>query len=295
MNDYKKYLPSKKFISIVLIILVFIILFSTIKGVISFFKNRKTNTNKIPLTITVKDRIQKDSNDNGIPDFEEYLWGLDPTKNGPENKEFILAKKNTLLQNEGLTASDDSKTISENESLSRQFFATIMSLQQTGELNPDSINSISDAVGKNIEATPIADIYTKNMLNIKGDSEEANTNYFNAFNELVTKYENADIGSELTLISQGIASKDPQALAAAQSVASAYRSFGYDLTKIPVPNSIYPIHLDLVNNYEKTALSIEGLTKTLSDPIIGMRALINYKKYSDALVSDINKLSEVLQ
>ena len=46
-------------------------------------------------------------------------------------------------------------------------FATIISLQQTGELNEESIQSVSGAVGQRVEATPIADIYTSNMLSKK--------------------------------------------------------------------------------------------------------------------------------
>ncbi|MFA6386647.1 MAG: hypothetical protein WCW04_02680 [Candidatus Paceibacterota bacterium] len=294
MTDYKNYLPSKKFQAIVLIIVVFIALFFTVKGIVSLIKSKKL-TSKEPAKITVGEVIQKDSNSNGIPDWEEYLWGLDPNKDGVANKEFIISKKNTLAQSGEMTPTDDSKTIAENDILSRQFFATIMSLQQTGELSTDSMQSISDAVGQKIEATPIANIYSKSMLKIVADSATANENYHAAFSSLVTQYENADIGGELTLISQGIGNNDPQALAAAQSVASAYRSFASDLIKIPVPDSAFNAHLNLANDYEKTAQSIEGLTKTLTDPIIGMKAILNYKQYSDAIVSDLNRLATVLQ
>jgi len=296
MNNLKKYLPSKKFASALLVIVVLIGLFLTIKGAISLLKNRKNTDSKgelIPMTVGTI--IQKDGNNNGIADWEEYLWGLDPNKNGPENKEFILAKKKTLEQNGTISATDDSKAITQNDLLSRQFFATIMSLQQTGNLDDASMASISDSIGQEIKTQPISDVYTNNMLTIRQDSQETNAAYFNAFSALVDKYANQDIGSELTIISQGIVNNDPQALYAARTVASAYRNFGKDLIKIPVPSSVASTNLSLANNYEKTAQSIEGLTQVLSDPIIGMRSILNYKKYSDALVSDIEKLPGVLQ
>ncbi len=190
---------------------------------------------------------------------------------------------------------DDSRTILENEILSREFFATIVSLQQSGELNEESIKALSEAIGQKIEVTPIPDTYTENDLIVKGDGIEANKSYIDAFSKLVTKYEDADIGSELILISQGLGGNDPQALIATRTVASSYRSFGKDLINIPAPSSIASIHLSLANNYEKNAQSIEGLTMMLSDQIIGMRSLLNYKQYNDALVSDIEKLTEILQ
>lgn len=296
MNNYKKYLPSKKFATAVLIIIAFIAIFFAIRGAISFFKNKKGGANNgEPIQMTVGSIIQKDGNSNGIADWEEYLWGLDPFKDGPENKEFILAKKKSLEQKGIITNTDDSKTITQNELLSRQFFATIMSLQQTGQLDDTAIQSISEAVGQQISTTPIADVYASSMLNIKADSFDADLAYFTAYGNLLAKYKDADLGSELTLVSQGILNQDPQALYATQTVASAYRSFGRELIKIPVPSSVSTFHLALSNDYEKVANSIDGLTQVISDPIIGMRSILNYKKYVDALEADLNKISEILQ
>jgi hypothetical protein len=41
MDNFKKYLPSRKFITIVLFIIVLIVLFFSIRGLISLIKNRK--------------------------------------------------------------------------------------------------------------------------------------------------------------------------------------------------------------------------------------------------------------
>lgn len=294
MNDYKKYLPSKKFVSIVTIIAIILALFFGIKGIIYLFKKGYIFNNK-PTKIAVSELIQKDGNSNGIPDWEEYLWGLNPNKNGPENKEFILAKKRTLSDNGDITILDDSKKITDNEMLSREFFATIVSLQQTGNLDDTSIQSISNAIGQKVEATPLPNIYSKNMLKIGDDSEKTKTFYSVDFINLYTKYTNSDMGGELILISQGVSNNDPAALASAATIATAYKSYGKDLMSITVPNSVYSIHLDLANNYEKTGESIEGMSKTIEDPLTGMKALLNYKKYNTAIADDINKLTEILK
>ncbi len=294
MNDYKKYLPSKKFVSIVIIIAIIIAIILAIRG-ITYLISKTNFSSKIPARVVVGDLIQKDGNSNGIPDWEEYLWGLDPNKNGPENKEFILAKKKTLSDSGDITATDDSKKITDNEMLSREFFATIVSLQQSGSVDQSTIQSVSDAIGQKIEATPIPDIYFKNMLKIGDDSSKVKAFYSVNFINLYTKYGNSDMGSELMLISQGVSNNDPAALASAETIANAYKAFGKDLLSITVPYSIYSIHLDLANNYEKTGESIEGMTKTIDDPLTGMKALINYKKYNTAIADDINKLTDILK
>jgi hypothetical protein len=298
MDNLKKFLPSKKFIAILLVIVIFIALFFTVKGVISLFKNRNvvaSGDKSALIETTPSTLIQKDSNSNGIPDYEEYMWGLDPNKNGPGNKEFIASKRKALAESGNITVLDDSQTITDNELLSRQFLATIISLQQTGSVDAESISSVTDAIGKNVEATPIPDIYTNNMLTLVNDSALANTTYHEALSALISNYADADIGSELTFIIQGLSNKDSSALYAATTVADAYQSFGKDLIKIPVPKSLASIDLEIANNYEKTGESIRDLAKILSDPLIGMKAIINYKNYSDALANNLEKLSGILQ
>ena len=293
MNNYKKYLPSRKFLAIVLIIVFFIALYFMGKGVISFFKNRKLAKKDNLVEVTIGGVIQKDSNNNGFPDYEEYLWGLDPAKNGAKNKEYILAKKKELTDNGVISMTDSSAT--KNDMLSREFFAAIISLQQTGDLNEESMKSVSESLGKNITATPIDDRYISSMLTLVNSSSTANENYREALGAIITKYENANIGSELTFIIQGITKNDPQALYAAKTVADAYISFSQDLMKMSVPRSIINEHLNMANNYEKTGQTINNLAQTLSDPILGMKAIINYKKYSDLLASDLEKLYGILQ
>lgn len=294
MSDYKNYLPSKKFQAIVLIIIVFIALFFAIKGVVSLIKSKKL-TSKEPAKITVGEIIQKDSNNNGIPDWEEYLWGLDPNKNGPENKAFILAKKKILSDNNGSPSVEPSQIITDNEALSREFFATIVSLQQTGSLDDESLGAVTDAIGNNVKAEEIKDIYTYNMMTVVNDSPTANSTYQENLSKLVTKYQDADIGNELTFIIQGLNNKDLQALYAAQTVAVAYQNFGKEFIKVPVPKALATLQLSAANNYEKTGQTIQDLTTMLNDPLGGMKAILNYKNYNDALGTDLEKISEILQ
>lgn len=297
MNDYKKYLPSKKFIATCIIILILIVLFFLLKGIIYIFTkvifiNKNNNE---AAQVTVREISQTDSNNNGIPDWEEYLWGLDPNGNGDKNKEIILQKKNALSQNNGVSTVDNSKPISNNEALSREFFAAIISLQQTGSLDDQSMKSISEAIGENIKIEEIKDVYTIEQLTTENDSLEAKNTYLKEIQDIVKKYSNSDIGNELTFIVQGLNNKDPQALYAAKTVADAYQSFSKDLMKVKVPKSLAYAQINAANDYFKTGQAIISLTTLLNDPIAGMKGILTYKKYSDALALDLEKISSLLQ
>lgn len=287
----KNYLPSKQFTARVVTLVVIVLVVFGIYKLVGYIKDRP-NQAKEPTKIAVKEIVQKDTNKNGIPDWEESLWGLDPTKDGPENKEFILAQR-AILAEKGIDSSTESGTgvSDENETLSREFFAIIMALQQSGNLDEASLKAISDTIGENISASPIPDVYTRSGLTIKADSEAANEAYFEGIKGVLLKYQDKDIGDELTFISQGIDRSDPQAIAIAGNIAQSYKAFGKDLMKIAVPSSFATVHLSLANNYDKTGRSIDGMLTLLTNQIAGMKALINYNIYSDALVADMEELS----
>ena len=290
----KKYLPSRGFmIRIAIIAVVFLVIFGIYK-LTTFVKNKVSE--KQETKILVKDLVQKDTNSNGIPDWEESLWGLDPNTNGPSNKEFILAKRASLAKDDSIPTESggSAEPINENDALAREFFAVIMSLEQTGNLNEDSLNSVSEAIGKKIVADPIVDIYTKNMLVLKDSSAGSVEAYLEAFKNLLLKYKDRSIGDELSLMASALKTNDKGAIKAVLDVAVAYRAFGKDLVKVPVPSSLLDTHLDLANNYEKVAQSIEALAKIFTEPMTSMKGIINYKRYNDALVSDIETLSDNL-
>jgi hypothetical protein len=81
----------------------------------------------------------------------------------------------------------------------------------------------------------------------------------------------------------------------ASTIASSYRSFGQELIKIPVSNKIAAGNLNLANDYEKMAQSIEKFPLILDNPLEGMKAILNYKKYSDGILSDIASISSNLE
>jgi len=289
----QNFLPSKQFMIRVLIIIILAVGVFSVYKIIQYFKNKPEKDGSIKIVTAVK-KVQNDGNDNGIPDWEERLWGLDPDKDGPENKEYIIAKRKALNPNADLSGYG-AEPVSENENLTREFFAVLMSLQQTGELDDNAIQAISSTYSQKIEAEPIADVYTMDMLKIMPDTPENTEKYYKNLQNLIIKYQDRDIGSELGLIVQAIAYNDPQVLRAVQTIAIAYREFGQELLKIPTTDFLSPVHLDLANNYERNALSLYNTTLLFDDPITAMKGIINYKKYNDILGENLEILSSVFE
>lgn len=298
MKIDKKYLPSKEWIARITILAILFGIVLAIYGIVAFFKTHKIFGKSVALTqkqVEVRDLIGKDSNKNGIADWEEAFWGLDPYKDGDANKEIILAKRAHIAKNEGGDTTNTG-SLSENETFAREFFAVIMSLQQTGDLNDDTLKKLTEDLGKNLLASaPLVDTYTKSDLKTKTTNTESIKTYYENFKAIVSKYGNEDIGNELTFIVLGLKNTDEQSLSIAKEIAEAYRNFAKDLMATPVPTSLANTQLSIANNYTKEAESIDGLARLIEDPVISMKSLINYKNYNEAIVSDLQELRTFFQ
>lgn len=294
-KDLKKYLPSRKFTTSLLTIVVILVSAILIKSLFSVIKKAlvKSSSEKKEVSVTVGDLIQKDSNNNGIPDWEEQIWGLDPTKNGPENKTFILSKKKILTDSGEIVAEDINRQTSDNEVLSRQLLATILALSENGEINDETISSISESIGSQISMPNIPDRYNENDLNIVISNEDTISDY--AVNILILDklYEDYDLGKEMILISQGIANQDALPLMSARTIASSYRLLSEIMLEIEVPSTLHKEHLKILNGYDKLALSIEGLSTSIVNPADGLQSILVYTKITEEISSTMEKLLEI--
>lgn len=296
-KDFKKYLPSKQFTSsliIIVIIISFGFLVRWLFGVVKNSINNKKGDTAVEV-VTIGDVIQEDSNNNGIPDWEEYIWGLDPTKNGSENKAFILAKKKTLSESGNLAIDESGRKISDNEMLSRSLLAAILALESSGGVDDESIKTISETIGQEIIVEELQDEYQSEDIVVVPTNNETVSSFYENFIKTYAKYEAMDIGSEMSLISVGLGSNDAQSLRAAKTIASYYGDLSRELSQIEVPSSISVQYLKTINSLSKIGKSLDGLTMSLADPILGMKSLVLYNKYTTDFVNDTSKMTEVLQ
>lgn len=91
MNINPSYLPSPEFRRRALVVFILIVIILLVTWLAPKLHQKIVARNEARALI-VKDLVAQDQNQNGIQDWEEALWGLDPNTNGPENREFIMSK-----------------------------------------------------------------------------------------------------------------------------------------------------------------------------------------------------------
>jgi len=308
MEKYQKYLPSKKFaiitsVIIVLAVLIFVIFFMSSSGENFSITGNKNTTLKVE-NPTLPDLIQRDTDGDSVPDWEETLWGTDKNKkitfNDTPDATYIENKKKELKIEGSVTA--DTTKLTETEKFAREFFTSYSAMKSSGQIDQTAINDFSSALGQNITNPTLVDRYTETNVKINAvDNPASKQKYYLDVKALFKKYQSAGLGDELDLISQALASNSADGTSGNTSqydklptIASAYQNFAQKVMELSVPQSLVTYHLRIANNANNTGVSVSGMGKIGADPIVGLSGLSQYQKYSDDLVKAVTDLEAFL-
>ena len=194
-----------------------------------FSKKSKDGVTVSPDT-TIGEVVTKDSNNNGIPDWQERLWGLDPSvafTNGVSNKTIIEEKRKSLQG-----SSTEPSSLNETDILAQQLYGIATAAGQSG-LSNSGLASLGADLGKGIKLKE-----PKNKYSIKDISQTKTTqsslkSYFNTVSSIVSSYD--DSIEEITLIISAIENEDFSQLPELTKKSIEYKSLSKRLKEIKIP------------------------------------------------------------
>ncbi|MFA6524481.1 MAG: hypothetical protein WC264_03680 [Candidatus Paceibacterota bacterium] len=305
-EKYLKYLPSKKFtyliIGVIVLGLIFFIISSIFFGKNSYIalnKQAKLQNEKI----TIDNLLQKDTDRDGVMDWEEALWGTDPNKeitfNDTKDIDYIKQKRDDLkLSNESeLTTSGDGLT--ETDKFAQQFFASLTAMKQSGQIDQTTINNVSASLGQNIIDPNLINKYTEKDINLSAnDGAGEQIIYYTTAQKIFEKYKTEGLGDELEIVSNIVGSENTQnskdSIDKLTNIANAYQEFAQKMIELKVPESLTQYHLPIINSANNTGVSVRNMIKVIDDPIIGLSGLSQYQQYSDDLIISVENLKTIL-
>jgi hypothetical protein len=253
---------------------------------------RKEQVREIPLTMaTSTDMTSRDSDGDGLPDWEEHIYGSDPlipdtdkdsTSDGQEIREGRdpsvpnTAKKNKEPNDKLKVLQDPHFATSSTDilGLKKEFFAKFLATQ-----------------GQNIRATTYRDLIkgfdakkfvARNQLvdlNISSNNDtEALRAYGNTFGTFIIKYTERTHRTEQEILADGMKTDDDVILRELQLPAISYKNFSLDLKSTQVPSGLAQSHLLIVNGYDEMSKGLLGMQVMHSNPIDGAAGYQAYTK-----------------
>lgn len=289
-HEHHNNLPSKKFLvrgGIATLVLILILIVQTAWFRALFHKKPLPPVTKGG-TMTVGGLVTKDTNGNGIADWEEKLWGLDPTvlyTNGVANKQLIEDKKKAL----GIA---DSDTGIENETdlLAKQLFTISTAVGQSDETSSDALKAIGQQLGNDVDLKQITNHYTiANVTTVKTSTASLNA-YYNAMSKITNNYKagSADIDVVISALETGDTSRLPEL----KDTGASYMALARLLQKVPTPVAIAEQHLALMNGFYGMGQSFSYLLQMDDNGIYGIVGISVYKEYALRADQALSELSD---
>ena len=148
--------------------------------------------------------------------------------------------------------------------------------QGLGDDAPTQNQLISQAVSQVQQRQQITS-YTRNDLIVVDTSKAAEHAYGNALAEVLAKDPGTEYANTLIAIDNATSRNDATELQKLPAIAAKYTALTKQFLAVPVPQTLVPFHLQLVNNFKNIAGSYSGMTAMLTDPLQGLAGLQTYQ------------------
>ncbi len=262
-------------------------------------------TSKNGLAAGIKSEEQKDSDNDGLKDWEEALWKTDPQNpdsdgDGTPDGEEVAEGRNPAVPgpNDKIAKNPAKQAVSEKRGdignignikdigemgktgvFAQKFIPLFVSLKKSGQLNEQTKEKIDELFLKKLKERNLPDKYSLSDLNIyKKASKEDFKIYGNSVARVMEKYGGSGGENEITIIKRALKNKSQSDLNNLEPIATIYRESARELLLIRVPVKIVIYHLEMINSFSNLSEILKEISLILKDPIVGIGGMMQYSK-----------------
>ncbi len=240
----------------------------------------------------------KDSDSDGLRDWEEALFGTDPKvadtrKLGMTDGEAVakgLIVPQAIAAISAATSSPatipgSSLPVPREGTITRALgesfitaYAAAVQNSPDGTLSTSDIQKLSNDIVSQLESSIIRapDFKSMNSLKVTGSGAAALKSFAAAADAVFLANRGNATTSELTYLDSLLNNNDQTAIPHLLSIAKVYQDTAAGLAVIPVPTEVASDNLMLINAMSRLSKIIEDFTRTDSDPVATMLALKQY-------------------
>jgi hypothetical protein len=285
-------------------------LFSAVLIVGSFMLARSVESPSLAQASTETALLQaiatKDSDSDGLPDWEEALYGTDPhvtdtfhlgmTDGEAVAKGLIVPKAIADIQVATSTAAGNDSSLT--SIFAKNFFALYLSAKQANsgaDLTADEASALADQAMSQLSQNfaPTTDFKTARDIQVSGTGPDALRAFAIAAEAVLKKNKNDATMSDLEYLQSAVEGSDATATTHLASLAKAYRDSAAGLAVLPVPKELATIHLAIVNSIMRLSEIDTDFARVDTDPLAAILALQQFSQTDLAGAQAFTALADV--
>ncbi len=281
---------------------------SVFKNTVAFVQGKQSGLTYN--TVAVGDLINKDTDKDGILDWEEPFWGLDPTTaettpGMPDSS--VVAKlkaEGKSIPSEDPSLGENEENLTETDKFARELFSTVASLNQNGVMDEATAEEISNSLMEKMKNSAPGKVFTLSDIKTTSDnSATAIKKYVSLIDTLdsnlkkkyPTKGTVAEILQKFVIDENNV---DVTVLKDLDSNIKQAKEGITEMLKISAPSDLAQIHLDMINATERVMENLLDFQLFETDPIIAMSGMSKYEDnmnlYNLAFENFINTIKKKL-
>lgn len=251
----------------------------------------------------------KDTDSDGLPDWQESLYGTDPGNAHSVNASVTdsEAVAQGLVQPKFKTATSSAPSASSipgpdsgPTTLTDQFGKDLFGqyLLSVGKGQPSSAEVAAFveqgvAVLKQNHATP--DTFNQGQVKVFGTGPDALLSYAATVEKIITRVDAGKSKDELSYFSDAVYKNDAKALSMVKKYSSDYATAGRALMGVAVPKELATAHLKLANGLMQVSESLGDMSVIQTDPLRAMLGMATYKDTSTEGRDALKDMSQVFK
>jgi len=314
------YLPNKK----IWFLLVFILLIFAGWFYFSGSKNGQAKyvaeQEKSPLVVAMDQtsQLDKDSDGDGLKDWEELLWKTDSSKadtdsDGTNDNEEITLNRNPLKAGPNDKISDKEDLVAQEKAVSdskqntmtavyaRRFMAEYLTLKnQKGTLMEEDQKQLVDSFMTSIKSLEIKDKYKISDLNVSNDiSEDSIKKYAMGIKSVFvdTKMPTMSEADVFNILLKSVQEKNFKKIGLGVKSLNGYVVLNKEMVRIlllpAIPENLSKNHLEIINGLNNIAFAVENMAIVQTDPIKAMMGQRLYDEQTQRAYNALKNIQEI--
>lgn len=293
-------MKNKRALLIVLAV-VFLLFVFFLKTKTQSFKNSIGQEGLVYENLTVGDLINKDTDGDGVSDWEEGLWATDPTKkdtNGdgtPDGAE--IAKRKSDTDGSVKTSGEEEKNLTLTDRFGRELFSTVAALNQAGTVDQGAVDKLTTSLTNQIQNPVVRKVFLISDLKTSNDNSiQSFTSYNSSINNIYKKYPiNGNAVNILQEFVGGGENVNIGALSKLDPIIQQTKKFIDETRKVSVPSELSQLHLDVINVLERLMENLIDVRFYDTDPVVAMGGMSKFEENTSLLQSAIGKITNTIR